>query len=134
MDKILIIDDSDFDRKMIMKAIASKRKDVEFTELSNGRSVATLIAQESPNIAIVDIRMPGMDGFEVLDTIRAIPAFGDMPVIMVSGSAQPKDQEMAVARGANGYFVKPPSVSDYFTLGHDIYEQYLCCKSAERPS
>ncbi|MGJ8561322.1 MAG: response regulator [Litorimonas sp.] len=134
MDKVLIIDDSDFDRKMIKKAIASSRPDVVFTELSSGRSVAEIIAQEAPVMAIVDIRMPGMDGFEVLETIRAIPEFSDLTVIMVSGSAQAEDREMATARGANGYFVKPPSVADYITLGRDIYEQYLCCASAARPA
>lgn len=129
MDKVLIIDDSDFDRKMIRKAIAFRRPNLEFTELSSGRSIAKLIALESPKIAIVDIRMPGMDGFEVLETIRSMPAFSDLPVLMVSGSEQSEDREMAAARGASGYYVKPPSAADYFSLGRDIYDQYLCCMS-----
>lgn len=130
MDRVLIIDDSEFDRKMIKKAIASNRGNVAFTELSSGRSVAELIEKELPKIAIVDIRMPGMDGFEVLETIRAMPKFCDLPVVMVSGSEQPEDRDMATARGASGYFVKPPSAANYFTLGRDIYDQYLCCQSA----
>jgi len=73
MDKVLIVDDSDFDRKMIKKAIASKRTNVEFTELSSGQSIAEMIALESPKIAIVDIRIPGMEGFWVLDVIRSRP-------------------------------------------------------------
>lgn len=127
MNKVLIIDDSDFDRKMIRKAISFRRTNLEFTELSSGRSIAALLTSESPTIAIVDIRMPGMDGFEVLETIRSIPGFSDLPVLMVSGSEHPKDREMAVARGASGYYVKPPSAANYFALGCDIYDQYLCC-------
>ncbi|GHA95478.1 response regulator [Algimonas arctica] len=130
MDKVLIIDDSDFDRKMIKKAIAFKDDSLEFTELSSGKSVAALIALETPKIAIIDIRMPGMDGFEVLDVIRSNPDLCDLPVLMVSGSEQPEDREMATAHGASGYFVKPPSAADYFSLGRDIYDQYLCGTSS----
>lgn len=129
MDKVLIIDDSEFDRKMIKKAIAFNRNNVEFTELSNGRSVSDMIVSEAPKMVIVDIRMPGMDGFKVLETIRSNPAFCNLPIVMVSGSEQPEDREMAEARGANGYFVKPPSAADYFSLGRNIYDQYLCCTS-----
>jgi len=129
MDKVLIIDDSDFDRKMIRKAIASKHSNLEFTELSSGHAITDLIIQETPKIAIVDIRMPGMDGFEVLDAIRSIPELSDLPVLMVSGSEQAEDRDMATAHGANGYFVKPPSVADYFSLGRSIYDQYLCCSN-----
>lgn len=127
MDRVLIVDDSDFDRKMIRKAIASKHSNLEFTELASGLEIADLIIEKSPKIAIIDIRMPGMDGFEVLDTIRSIPELSDLPVLMVSGSEQPEDRDMATEHGANGYFVKPPSVADYFSLGRRIYDQYLCC-------
>lgn len=130
MDRVLIIDDSDFDRKMIRRAIASKRDNIEFTELSSGRTVAERMAAETPSLAIVDIRMPGMDGFEVLETIRSLPTFGDIPVLMVSGSEQPEDREMATARGASGYYVKPSSAADYISLGQDIYDLYLCCTGA----
>lgn len=133
MDKVLIIDDSDFDRKMIRKALEFKRRDMKFTELSSGLTASEMIMLESPKLAIVDIRMPGMDGFEVLDTIRSMPEFCDLPVVMVSGSEQPADREMATARGASGYFVKPPSAADYFSLGRNIYDQYLCCKSTAQP-
>lgn len=134
MDKVLIIDDSDFDRNMIRKAIASKHKNIVFTEMSSGLTVAEIMVMEAPDLAIVDIRMPGMDGFEVLKTIRSLPKFGDTPVLMISGSEQPEDREMAAARGASGYYVKPPSAADYFSLGRDIYNQYLCCTSAVKPA
>jgi len=125
MDKVLIVDDSAFDRKMIIKAITSKDSNVDFTELSNGLSIFDTITKVHPKIAIVDIRMPGMDGFEILDKIRSIPECTDMPVLMVSGSEQPQDREMATARGANGYFVKPPTAAGYFSLGRTIYDRYL---------
>jgi len=131
MNKVLIIDDSDFDRKMIMRAIAAKRDNVVFTELSSGQALGDLIGKETPKIAIVDIRMPGMDGFEVLDVIRSTPNCAELPVLMVSGSEQSRDREMAEAKGASDYFVKPPSAAAYFSLGRDIYDRYLCCTSGQ---
>ena len=125
MDKVLIIDDSDFDRKMIRRAIASNSTDIEFTELSSGLMAAELMSSETPSLAIVDIRMPGMDGFDVLESIRSLPTFGDVPVLMISGSEQPKDREMATALGASGYYVKPPSAADYTSLGQEICDLYL---------
>jgi CheY-like chemotaxis protein len=127
LDKVLIVDDSDFDRKMLRRAIASKHSNIEFTELTSGLQITDVITQNTPKVAIIDIRMPGMDGFEVLNAIRALPQMSDVPVVMISGSEQPQDREMASAHGANGYYVKPPSVSDYFSLGRSIYDQYLCC-------
>jgi two-component system KDP operon response regulator KdpE len=126
MDRVLIVDDSPFDRRMIRKAIESNAPDIVFTEVESGLDVEGVIAAQAPDIAIVDIRMPGMDGFEVLQKIRSN---SKLPVLMVSGSEQPEDRANADAGGADGYFVKPPSLSAYFSLGREIYDRYLCCRS-----
>lgn len=129
MDKVLIIDDSAFDRKMIRKALLANSREIQITETENGRSVLEIMSEEKPNVTILDVRMPGLDGFEVLSMIRSNPDLEDHPVLMVSGSNDEKDQELARKHGANGYFVKPPDISAYFALGRNIYDQYLCCQS-----
>lgn len=125
MDKVVIIDDSDFDRKMIMKAISSGRSTISFTELESGENAADVIAQECPKITILDIRMPGIDGFEVLAKIRSNPKFDDIPIVMISGSEEAADRAMATEHGADGYYVKPPSVAGYLSLGQNICSHYL---------
>lgn len=125
MDKVVIIDDSDFDRKMIMKAISSGRSTISFTELESGENAADVIAQECPKITILDIRMPGIDGFEVLAKIRSNPKFDDIPIVMISGSEEAADRAMATKHGADGYYVKPPSVAGYLSLGQNICSHYL---------
>lgn len=129
VDKVLIVDDSDFDRRMIRKSLVGKCADISFTELESGFAVTEVLDTLRPDIAILDIRMPGMNGFEVLKLIRSTPGCEDITVLMVSGSEEAADRELASEGGANGYFVKPPSVTDYLTMGRSIYDQYLCCEA-----
>lgn len=125
MTDVLIVDDSDFDRRMIRKAILAKCPDVRFIELDRGERVTQHIMTENPALTILDVRIPGQDGFDILSAIRAVPDLEDHPVLMVSGSNADKDRALAKHGGANGYFVKPPTASAYFSLGRDICEQYL---------
>ena len=133
MDKVIIIDDSEFDRAMICKAIALKRSDVTFMELSNGENAANIIASENPRFAILDIRMPGLDGFAVLESIRQHPIASKVPILMISGSEQPEDKLLAAEGGADGYYIKPPTAAAYFSLGKSLYDRYLCCSSTDAP-
>lgn len=127
MNKVLIIDDSDFDRKMIKMALSSKCANLQFIELPAGHKVLEVLSEETPQVAIVDIRMPGMDGFDVLKAIRSQSYGETLPVLIVSGSDEPEDRNAAERKGASGYFVKPPSAAAYFSMGRDIYNQYLSC-------
>ena len=127
MNKVIVIDDSEFDRAMIRKSISLKRSDVTFLELSDGENAANIIAAEKPKFAILDIRMPGMDGFAVLEAIRQHPVASKIPVLMISGSEEPEDRLLATQGGADGYYVKPPTAAAYFSLGKSIYDKYLCC-------
>ena len=131
MDKVVIIDDSEFDRAMICKAIALQSSDVTFMELSTGENAAEIIASENPKLVILDIRMSGLDGFTVLDTIKQHPIASNTPILMVSGSEQPEDRLIATQGGADGYYVKPPTAAAYFSLGKKLYDQYLSSPSAE---
>lgn len=133
MDKVIVIDDSKFDRAMICKSIAMKSSDVTFLELSDGENAANIIAAEQPKFAILDIRMPGMDGFAILESIRQHPVASKIPILMISGSEQPEDKRLAVQGGADGYYVKPPTAAAYFSLGKSLYDRYLCCSSSKKP-
>jgi CheY-like chemotaxis protein len=60
-----------------------------------------------PSLVLLDVRMPLMDGFQVLRWIRQQPAFVSMPVVMLTGSAQTNDADTAYQLGANSFLVKP---------------------------
>jgi CheY-like chemotaxis protein len=60
-----------------------------------------------PNLILMDIQMPGMDGFEAIRRIRADEAFKDIPILAVTALAMPGDRERSLEVGANGYISKP---------------------------
>ena len=62
---------------------------------------------EKPDLIILDIMLPGLDGFELCHRLRAYPATADMPVLILSAKAQDADKSAAFKVGANYYIVKP---------------------------
>lgn len=125
MTKILVIDDSEFDRRMITSAIRSVCEDVDCVELSNGVSAVETIRSESPELTIIDIRMPGLSGWDVLEQIRADETLKDLKVVMMSGSRAKEDRWKATRRGAHGYYTKPNKRADYGLVATDMKNTYL---------
>lgn len=65
-----------------------------------------------PRVAVVDIKMPGMSGLELLEKIKSTDELRDLPVIIMSSSDEPSDIAKAYDNGANGYLVKPSRFRD----------------------
>lgn len=63
-----------------------------------------------PSIIFLDLKMPFLDGFEVLGRIRSQPAIRKIPVVILTSSSEERDRQRAAALGAAGYFVKTPGV------------------------
>lgn len=72
----------------------------------------TLIAQELPDLVILDIMMPDVSGLEVLTYMRQDPQLASIPVVVVSAKAAPADIQAGLAAGATEYLTKPVSYSD----------------------
>ena len=122
MGKILIIDDDRTDRLLIKKALLKVKSDMQVIELDGGAKAVSTIQSERPMATLLDIRMPGMDGFEVLRAIRGDSETKTHTVIMVSGSDGTSDKDMATKFGADGYLVKPDSFLGYGELAKTIFD------------
>lgn len=125
MRRVLVIDDSEFDRRMITRAMKGVDETLSFAELDNGRKIVETLHQVKPDLVLLDIRMPGFGGFDVLDIIKDDEEFQDCHVVMISGSSSEEDKKTASQKGASGYFTKPSSQIGYKQIAKDIKEQFL---------
>ena len=83
----------------------------------NGReALKRLAAKPAPDIVLMDIMMPEMDGFEAMQEIRKQPELRDLPIIALTAKAMPDDQQRCLAAGANDYITKPIDVDKLVSL------------------
>jgi len=118
----LLIDDNQIDRMLIKTALTKAQGGLKFVELDDGTEVVDVIKQNKPCITLLDIRMPRIDGFDVLKLIREDDELINHPVWMLSTSSEGQDMDIAMERGASGYYSKPTSISDYTKLASSILD------------
>jgi len=105
MKKIMLADD---DQTIRLLVNATLRSDAyELIEASDGEEALTLARQELPDLILLDVTMPKVDGFEVCRRLKADPKTKDIRIIMLTARAQDADREQGETLGADGYFTKP---------------------------
>jgi two-component system cell cycle response regulator DivK len=103
--RILIVEDTD-DNRQIMRDLLSSAG-FEIVEAHDGLSAVTAAADLRPDLIMMDIQLPVLDGYEAMRRIRTDPAMGHVPIIAVTSYALSGDEEKARAAGCNGYIAKP---------------------------
>ena len=103
--RILSVDDSRTIRLIVGKAF--RPYDVTLLEAKDGNEGLVIAAREKPDLILLDITMPGMDGITMLSKLKADPALKLIPVIMLTAEAD-REKVVSIAKmGARGYVVKP---------------------------
>ena len=102
---ILVVDDIPVNLLLIKSQLRFSRYDV--ITAPGGREALELIGERHPDAILLDIMMPEMDGFEVLEAIRSNPETEKLPVIMLTSLSEMEYHNNAEAKGANGYLTKP---------------------------
>ncbi|MDA1258756.1 MAG: response regulator [Chloroflexi bacterium] len=105
MSRILVVDDSEDVRLALMTLLEDVGHDV--LEAEDGSEVMAMVLSGSPELVLLDVAMPRVDGFEALKRLKADPATSDVPVIMVTAKGRPEDLAMARNLGARDYINKP---------------------------
>ena len=126
--RILLIEDNAQNRYLVTFLLQARGWEVVHAE--DGPAGLALAEQIDPALVLLDIQLPGMDGYAVTRALRAIPKFNSVPVVAVTSYAMPGDRERCVESGCNGYLEKP---IDPETFAMSV-EQFLNAGPGEKNS
>jgi CheY-like chemotaxis protein len=108
---VLVIDDDA--RNVFAIASTLELYGVQVTQATDGRQgIEALRADPETDLILMDVMMPGMDGYTTMASIRQMPEFALLPIIAVTARAMPGDREKSLAAGANDYVTKPVDTNE----------------------
>lgn len=105
MTTVLIVDDEPDIRRLV--SFSLKRHGFEVIEAADGLSACSVAEAEQPDLILMDVMMPIMNGFEASKRIKENPATGGIPILMLSAKSQVYEQEQGLESGAAQYITKP---------------------------
>jgi two-component system, cell cycle response regulator DivK len=105
--RILVVEDQPDSRRIIRDMLAGT--DYEITEAENGEEALAAIAKQRPDLVLMDIQLPIMDGYTATKQIKADPALRSIPIIAVTSHALDGEEQTARAAGCDGYVPEPYS-------------------------
>lgn len=132
MARVLVADDSEQIRQAIRLTLEAEG--YEIIEASDGLETIDLAAEHSPDLILLDIGMPNMDGIEALERLKAFSVTRGTPVVMVTALDDRETVATAVKLGLRDYIVKPWSTDELIEVVQDAVAQKSSDDSTERLS
>jgi len=105
MSKILIVEDNEMNRDMLSRRL--ERKGYEVVMAEDGQKGVDMSKSENPDLILMDLSLPVMDGWEATSTIKSDDNTKDVPIIVLTAHAMAGDREKALEAGADEYDTKP---------------------------
>ena len=105
MARILVADDDVDIRELVEFKLSSMGHDI--VAVGDGAAAVEACRAQKPDLAVLDVMMPGVSGLDAIREIRADPALADLPVILLTARAQESDVETGLGSGADDYITKP---------------------------
>ncbi|WP_119354243.1 putative bifunctional diguanylate cyclase/phosphodiesterase [Azohydromonas sediminis] len=102
--RVLLVDDDEVN--LMLTAIALRDRGFAITEAAGGEQALRILAHFAPDVIVLDALMPGMDGFQTCEALRSMPAFENIPVLMLTGLDDEASINRAYQAGATDFFVK----------------------------
>lgn len=102
--RILVVEDDRFLRGLLTQKLDNEGFDVSIA--ADGNEGMEKIAQEKPDVVLLDIILPGIDGFEILKKMQADPELSKIPIMLLTNLGQQEDIERGLRLGAKGYLIK----------------------------
>jgi two-component system cell cycle response regulator DivK len=108
--RILVVEDNELNLKLIRDVLS--HAGYEVMAAATGEQGVELATERQPDLILMDLQLPGIDGTETLRRLRANPLTKEVPVVAVTAFAMRDDRERALQSGFDGYVVKPFSVRE----------------------
>ena len=105
--RILVVEDQEDNRQIIRDMLAAT--DYQVTEAESGEAALAVVSVQRPDLILMDIQLPGIDGYEVTRRIKADPALRSITIIAVTSYALSGEEQKARAAGCDEYVPKPYS-------------------------
>jgi two-component system cell cycle response regulator DivK len=103
--KILLVEDNEMNRDMLVRRL--RRRGFEMVEAVDGLSGIEVARAERPDLILLDMNLPGLDGWQTVRLLKADGALGGIPVLALTAHAMAGDRERALAAGCDEYDAKP---------------------------
>jgi excisionase family DNA binding protein len=110
--RILVVDDEPEMRRLMRRLVSERFPRAEVHEAVDGFEAGHKIATLSPEVVILDLRLPGMDGYRVCRTVRADAAFKSVKILAITGAAAEEARRRVLEAGADGFLAKPFQAED----------------------
>jgi two-component system, chemotaxis family, response regulator Rcp1 len=137
--EILLVEDSPSDANLMIRSFAQRQSSYSLTWVETGEAAMTRLYQQGkyadvphPDLILLDLNLPGMDGREVLAAVKSDPSLKHLPVIILTTSAAQEDIRRSYELSANCYITKPIDVQEFIQAVILIQEFWL--RLAQLPS
>jgi CheY-like chemotaxis protein len=106
--KILLVEDNELNRDMLSRRLS--RRGYQVVEAIDGEAALALAASEQPDLILMDMSLPVLDGWEATRRLKAVPATRPIPVIALTAHAMVADREKSLAAGCDDFDTKPVEI------------------------
>ena len=119
---ILVVEDNDMSRKLVRDLLVVKGYTIVETE--TGEEGVRLAQERGPNLVLMDIRLPGIDGIQALRRLRAEVATRGIPVMAMTASVMASDRQRVLDAGFDAFQSKPIKINDFLTAVEQLLERH----------
>ena len=123
MNLILIVEDNDKNLKLVRDVL--QVKGYATIEAGTAEDGIALARERKPDLILMDIQLPGMNGIEAIGVLRADPATAAIPVVAVTASVMPQDRNKITEAGFNAYVGKPINLKEFLDTVRNMLESRL---------
>ncbi len=126
--KIVIVEDNPADAKTLRVALSRRDPEIETVVLEDGARALEYFSDtetETPELVLLDLNLPIVSGFEVLEFLKSDPQLKKLPVVVLSGSSTQQEIERCYAAGANSYICKPTGIQQVFDMASELVSYWF---------